>query len=385
MGQFNPFFGTGSGGGGGSIVNTETVRYSIVSSLQDNKTVFQLQQTIDDNTEYVGDIISFDAGDIAFDSSRAATVEEALTYLLNISEGNYNFVTFDELSISTEGKTMEQILLEVSKKNLPVNTIITGQLYTAAAPGLGWHNAEGKIQITEGGGGQQIYWCSVSSIDIAPYQWESIYFENGNSISKTLGWTPSYNLDSSGSGSSSGRGINSVEFTSSTGGLTAGIEGATDTYTINYTDGTSSTFQVKNGTRGSDGITPQIRVSSTAIEVSVDNGATYSELVQLSSLKGDTGNGITNVEFTSSTGGLTAGIAGATDTYTITFSNGSTFNFFVYNGQDGTASEIIVDTAMDDTSTNAVQNKVIKKYVDDIVGDIQTILETLTTVTPGEG
>ena len=30
---------------------------------------------------------------------------------------------------------------------------------------------------------------------------------------------------------------------------------------------------------------------------------------------------------------------------------------------------------------NSFQNKVIKTYIDNIVGDIQTILETLTTVT----
>ena len=72
---------------------------------------------------------------------------------------------------------------------------------------------------------------------------------------------------------------------------------------------------------------------------------------------------------------------GATDTYTITFTNGETTTFKVYNGQNGTSSSLTIDTEMSDTSTNAVQNKVIKTYIDNIVGDIQTILETLTTVT----
>ena len=48
-----------------------------------------------------------------------------------------------------------------------------------------------------------------------------------------------------------GRGIASIVFSSSTLGSVAGIEGATDTYKINYTDGTSSTFKVKNGEKGS--------------------------------------------------------------------------------------------------------------------------------------
>jgi hypothetical protein len=50
---------------------------------------------------------------------------------------------------------------------------------------------------------------------------------------------------------------------------------------------------------------------------------------------------------------------------------------------------ITIDTAMSDTSENAVQNKVIKKYVDDITGDIETALDELhayaqTLVTGGD-
>lgn len=36
---------------------------------------------------------------------------------------------------------------------------------------------------------------------------------------------------------------------------------------------------------------------------------------------------------------------------------------------------------MSDTSENTVQNKVIKQYVDDIVGNIQTVLATVVEVT----
>lgn len=100
--------------------------------------------------------------------------------------------------------------------------------------------------------------------------------------------------------------------------------------------------------------------------------------------QGETGNGIQSVTFTSSSIGEIAGIAGATDTYTITFTNGETTTFNVYNGKNGTDSSLTIDTEMSDTSTNAVQNKVIKTYIDNIVGDIQTILETLTTITSEE-
>ena len=76
-------------------------------------------------------------------------------------------------------------------------------------------------------------------------------------------------------------------------------------------------------------------------------------------------------------------MAGATDTYTITFTDNSTTTFIVYNGKNGTDGSITIDDAMSDTSTNTVQNMVIKKYVDDIVGDIQTVLATLTTLSEG--
>ena len=50
-----------------------------------------------------------------------------------------------------------------------------------------------------------------------------------------------------------GRGIVAVTFLESTGGNVAGIEGATDTYQISYTDGTKTTYKVTNGSKGSQG------------------------------------------------------------------------------------------------------------------------------------
>lgn len=62
--------------------------------------------------------------------------------------------------------------------------------------------------------------------------------------------------------------------------------------------------------------------------------------------KGDTGDpgatgvGISNIAYT---GGGTAGQAGQTDEYTVTLTNGSTYKFYVYNGQDGTGSVVSVN------------------------------------------
>lgn len=280
MGQFNPFYRSNSGGGSGGGGSSEIVRYKIEKSLENSKTIFKLKQSINGASSYVGDIITFDAADISFDSEKAQTVEEALNYLLNFTEGNYNFTTFQELGIDTFGKTMEQILSEVLSKNLPVNTIITGQIYKSAAPELRWTNAEAEIQITEGGDGQQIYWCSASSIDTSPYQWNSIYYADdiNSPINQTLDWTPTYyelptasttekggiivgntlNIDSNGVlniNLDNIKSIEKIEFTSSTGGDTPGIAGATDTYTIILTDNTTYTFVVYNGNNGGDGHT----------------------------------------------------------------------------------------------------------------------------------
>lgn len=40
---------------------------------------------------------------------------------------------------------------------------------------------------------------------------------------------------------------------------------------------------------------------------------------------------------------------------------------------------VSVDSAMSDTSTNAVQNKVVKQYVDNLVGNIETVLQTINS------
>lgn len=171
-----------------------------------------------------------------------------------------------------------------------------------------------------------------------------------------------------GSGSSSGdgapgkdgRGISSIVFVSSTGGSIAGIAGATDTYRINYTDGTTSTYTVKNGNNGERG--PKGDAGEQG-----PKGDT-----------GENGRGIENIVFKNSSVGTEAGTAGAIDTYIINYTDSTSIEFQIKNGENGTPA--IIDTEMSDASENAVQNKIIKKYVDDIVGDIQTILSTLTTV-----
>ena len=137
-----------------------------------------------------------------------------------------------------------------------------------------------------------------------------------------------------------GIGISSITFVSSSAGGAAGQPNATDTYKIEYTDGNSTTFKVTNGTTGAKG----------------DKGEQGE--------KGIDGRSIVSITFKNSSLGEEAGIAGATDTYEILFSDNSKTEFIVKNG-----TALTLDTEMSDNSSNGVENKVIKKYIDETVNE----------------
>jgi len=74
----------------------------------------------------------------------------------------------------------------------------------------------------------------------------------------------------------------------------------------------------------------------------------------LGMVKGTDGRGIVSIEKT--------GTSGLIDTYTITYTDGTTSTYAVKNGEDGSA--ITIDTELSSSSTNPVQNKVIKTALD---------------------
>ena len=130
-----------------------------------------------------------------------------------------------------------------------------------------------------------------------------------------------------------GRGIQSI--------LKTGTSGLVDTYTITYTDNTTSTFQVTNGAQGDDGV------------------------------------GITSIEKTST--------SGLVDTYTITLSNGNTSTFDVTNGKDGVdlgLAEIADNLTTDDPAQvlSARQGKVLNERLVPVenVLDINSSSEVVT-------
>lgn len=251
-----------------------------------------------------------------------------------------------------------------------------------------------------------------------------------------------------------GRGISTIERTSGDGS-----SGSLDTYTITYTDNTTSTFSVRNGIDGQifnvKGVVANTSALPTAssensgdaylvgtakpylLYACVLSGGAYTWL-NLGSIsgvkgdKGDTGTGITSltgntvnkeqggrafvldvvlsngtsktfeydiVDGTNGTNGTNGtdgadgrgivsiektagtGAAGTTDTYTITYTDNTTSTFSVYNGQDGTGAAVTVDSELSDTSTNPVQNKVIKAALDNVQASGDYVKYTEQTLT----
>ncbi|MBR2870306.1 MAG: collagen-like protein, partial [Clostridia bacterium] len=116
-----------------------------------------------------------------------------------------------------------------------------------------------------------------------------------------------------GTDGANGNGIESIAKTST--------EGVVDTYTITFTDGTTTQFTVingKDGKNGQSGVNGQNGEKGTDGKDGAD-GAPGKD--------GKDGNGIESVEKTSSDG--------KTDTYTVTFTDGKTTTFTVTNGTDG--------------------------------------------------
>ena len=145
-----------------------------------------------------------------------------------------------------------------------------------------------------------------------------------------------------------GVGITSIDRTNGNGAA-----GTTDTYTITYSDETTSTFKVYNGKNGvdgkngADGITPEFisidanAGSGTGIPyVSVISAKTDDDKYALSfnfqNIKGDKGddgeNGIGIKSFVKTSGN---GAAGTRDIYTFTFTNNVSSAITVYNGSNG--------------------------------------------------
>lgn len=383
IGMFNPFLNSGTGSGGSSAPS-EKVRYTIEKKVNNGKASFQLKQTINGSTIYVGDIITFTAEDLSANvnfGDAIDTINEALEYIYNRTTRTVNYTTFNELNIDTRGKDMNAILKEVISKDLPVNTIITGQFYSAASPNPDiFQNVEGQIQITESGQGGQVFWINCTSLDIPPYQWDCIYSQNSETTAgEILPWGPSkyslpiasrdtlggikvsadFNVASDGTLilSDEVKYIVDTEFINE--GHDAGTAGQTDKYKINYSNGTFDFFYVYNGINGENGESLEFEWNGTQLGVKTSNQLSY-EYVDLIGPKGDKGD--SGPQGSPGEKGdigisVTNAIVNNLGELVITLSDGQVLNAGIVKGADGTSINIKGDlTSSEELPSSGQQN-----------------------------
>lgn len=109
--------------------------------------------------------------------------------------------------------------------------------------------------------------------------------------------------------------------------------GLVDTYTITLTDGSTSTFEVTNGSNIAS-------IEKTATSGLVDTYTVTLTNGSTTTFEVTNGNGISSIDKT--------GTSGLVDTYTITFTNGTTTTFEVTNGANGSDLNLatVEDTAV---------------------------------------
>lgn len=165
-----------------------------------------------------------------------------------------------------------------------------------------------------------------------------------------------------------GRGITSISKT--------GTNGLVDTYTITYTDATTSTFEVTNGKDGVDGTNGTngtdgrgiVSITKTSTSGLVD---TYTILYTdettstftVTNGKDGSGGGGTGSDGRGITSITKTGTEGLVDTYTITYTDDTTSTFTVTNGEAGADGRGIVSVGK--TSTNGLVDTYTITYTDE--------------------
>jgi hypothetical protein len=144
-----------------------------------------------------------------------------------------------------------------------------------------------------------------------------------------------------------------------------GSAGSTDTYTISFHDGTAITFDIYNGVDGAKGDTGNGIASVSLNEdytltINFTNGDTYTTPVPIRGEKGDTGIGIASVDLVSGNHA-----AGTFDTYRITLTDNTTYDFQVYNGADGEGTGDMRKAVYDTDNDGKVDAAEVADYADE--------------------
>ena len=173
----------GGGGGGGGDVSRYTVEKATASS---GEVTYKLMEQLNNGTPIpVGDVIGIRGSQMLVNYGNSLTIlDTAMTTIKEKIDTQYNFTTFTELGITTTGKTLKQITDELYEKNLPTNTIVTGQLDSPALPFTG--NGDAEVMVNG-----SAFWWTCKSLTESPYSWNAI--AGGGSLSGVkMDWTPTY-------------------------------------------------------------------------------------------------------------------------------------------------------------------------------------------------
>lgn len=174
----------GGGGGGGGDVSRYTVE-KVVDPNTDEASFKLLQSLNGGESVAVGDVICIRGEQMLVQyGSSLSILDTALATIKEKIDATYNFTTFDELEITTSGKTLKEITDELYAKGLPTNTIVTGQLYSSALPFSG--NGEAEVMING-----PAFWWKCTSLNVAPYSWNAIC-GGGSWSGVIMDWTPTY-------------------------------------------------------------------------------------------------------------------------------------------------------------------------------------------------
>lgn len=173
-------------GGGGSSGDISRYTVEKVTDEVTSEVTYKLIEQLNNGTAHpVGDVVGIRGsqmlvnygGELQILDTSIATIKARL-------DSQYNFTTFTELDITTSGKTLKQITDELYAKNLPTNTIVTGQLYSSALPFAG--NGEAEVMING-----PAFWWTCKSLTESPYSWNAIA-GGGTSGGVKMDWTPTY-------------------------------------------------------------------------------------------------------------------------------------------------------------------------------------------------
>lgn len=193
---------------------------------------------------------------------------------------------------------------------------------------------------------------------------DGVTFTPSVSADGVISWTNDGGKDNptpvniKGNTGADGVGVQSVVQTT-----TSTADGGDNIITVTLTNGNIATFTVKNGSKGSDG-------SSATVTVDSALSASSTNPVQNKVIKAELDKKIETVPTAGAdvVGGIKADDATAADTQPVR--KGTDGKLYTTPTSGGTT--ITVDSEMSDTSTNPVQNKVAKAYMDKFKATVRT-------------